>query len=86
MASVFRVNRNHEMNGNQIMYWGLQVGGGVFRSADPPSTGRWTFGEPTTSAFRFSLCFPCFFNLFKKEMSSWSTIKSFELRNNGFLC
>jgi len=38
MASVFRVNRNREMNGNLIMYWGLQVGCSVFRSADPPST------------------------------------------------
>ena len=39
MVPVFRVNRNHEMNGNQIMDWGLQVGGSVFRSANPPSTG-----------------------------------------------
>ncbi|HEY2495493.1 MAG TPA: type VI secretion system protein [Candidatus Angelobacter sp.] len=54
MTPVFRVNRNHEMNGNQIMDWSLQVGGSVFRSADPPSTGRWTFGEPVKLVLRWA--------------------------------
>jgi type VI secretion system protein ImpL len=48
------VNRNHEMNGNQIMDWSLQVGGSVFRSADLPSTGRWTFGEPVKLVLRWA--------------------------------
>jgi type VI secretion system protein ImpL len=54
IAPVFRVNRNHEMNGKQIMDWSLQVGGSVFRSADPPSTGRWTFGEPVKLVLRWA--------------------------------
>ena len=54
VAPVFRVNRNHEINGNQIIDWSLQVGGNAFRSADPPSTGRWTFGEPVNLVLRWA--------------------------------
>ena len=54
MAPVFRVNRNHEINGNQIIDWRLQVGSNTFLSTDPPSTGRWSFGEPVKLVLRWA--------------------------------
>lgn len=54
IAPIFRVNRNHEINGNQIIDWSLEVGGSTFRNADPPSTGRWTFGEPVKLVLRWA--------------------------------
>jgi type VI secretion system protein ImpL len=54
IAPVFRVNRNHEINGNQIIDWSLEVGPNTFRSADPPSTGRWIFSEPVKLVLRWA--------------------------------
>jgi type VI secretion system protein ImpL len=54
VVPAFRVNRNHETNGNQIIDWSLQVGGNTFRNLDTPSTGRWTFGEPVKLLLRWA--------------------------------
>jgi type VI secretion system protein ImpL len=53
-APAFRVNRNHEINGNQIIEWNLQANGNTFRNFDPPSTGRWTYGEPVQVMLRWA--------------------------------
>lgn len=54
VVPAFRVNRNHETNGNQIIDWSLQVGGNTFRNLDTPSTGRWSFGEPVKLLLRWA--------------------------------
>jgi type VI secretion system protein ImpL len=53
-APAFRVNRNHEINGNQIIEWNLQADGNTFRNFDPPTTGRWTYGEPVQVMLRWA--------------------------------
>jgi type VI secretion system protein ImpL len=56
LSPVFRVNRNpkHEINGNQIIEWDLQAGESLFRNFDPPSTGRWNYGDPVTVKLRWA--------------------------------
>jgi type VI secretion system protein ImpL len=54
LAPAFRVNRKHEVNGNQIIDWNLQIGGSTFRNSDPPSTARWTFGDPVRLMLRWA--------------------------------
>lgn len=51
---VFRVNRNHEMNGNQIIDWTLLVGNTTFQNSDPPKAGHWMFGQPVTLTLRWA--------------------------------
>lgn len=51
---VFRVNRNHEMNGNQIIDWTLLVGNTTFQNSEPPKTGHWMFGQPVTLTLRWA--------------------------------
>jgi type VI secretion system protein ImpL len=51
---VFRVNRGHEINGNQIIDWTLLSGNTTFRISDPAKTGHWTFGQPVTLTMRWA--------------------------------
>jgi type VI secretion system protein ImpL len=50
----FRVNRDREINGNQIIDWGLQAGAESFHYPDPQRTGRWNFGEPVKLTLRWA--------------------------------
>jgi type VI secretion system protein ImpL len=54
LVPVFRVNRNHEINGNQIIDWNLQVGENVFRKFDQPAKGHWTYNEPIKIILRWA--------------------------------
>jgi type VI secretion system protein ImpL len=50
----FRVNRDREINGNQIIDWSLQAGAESFHYPDPQRTGRWNFGEPVKLTLRWA--------------------------------
>ncbi|HET9184019.1 MAG TPA: type VI secretion system protein [Candidatus Angelobacter sp.] len=54
VAPTFRVNRNHEINGNQIIDWTLLVGSSRTQNSDPPATLHWTFGEPINLLLRWA--------------------------------
>jgi type VI secretion system protein ImpL len=51
---VFRANRGHEINGNQIMDWTFVAGNAVFRNSDPQKVGHWSFGQPVTLSLRWA--------------------------------
>jgi len=53
-APAFRVNRNREIGGNEIIDWALQVGDTTFRDSDKQKTGRWTFGDPVKLVLRWA--------------------------------
>lgn len=54
VAPSFRVNRNHEINGNQIIDWRLLVGGTSLQNSDPPATLHWSFGGPINLMLRWA--------------------------------
>jgi type VI secretion system protein ImpL len=51
---IFRVNTAHEVNGNQIIDWTLQVGTDTFRNQDPQRVGRWNYGDPVKLILRWA--------------------------------
>jgi type VI secretion system protein ImpL len=51
---VFRVNRAHEVNGNQIIDWSFAAGNTTFRNSDAPKIGHWSFGQPVTLTLRWA--------------------------------
>ena len=50
----FRVNRQQEMEGNQIINWGLQVGGQLFQMKEPEHPGRWRPGNQIRLTLRWA--------------------------------
>jgi len=50
----FRVNRNHEIEGNQIADWGLEVGQQSFQPRAKENTGHWKLGDPIRLSLRFA--------------------------------
>ncbi|MGH9412942.1 MAG: type VI secretion system protein [Terriglobales bacterium] len=46
VTPAFRVNREHEQGGNEIIGWKLTLGSRMFTPTQPPQTGRWVLGEP----------------------------------------
>jgi type VI secretion system protein ImpL len=50
----FRVNRDHESGGAQIIDWTLDVGRTKYRYLDKEMTGRWFFGEPVRLTLRWA--------------------------------
>jgi type VI secretion system protein ImpL len=46
VTPTFRVNRQRERGGNQIIAWTLRIGDQVFQSGAPALTGRWSLGQP----------------------------------------
>lgn len=51
---VFRTNRGHEINGNQIIDWTLAAGNAAFRNSDPLKIGHWSFGQPVALTLRWA--------------------------------
>lgn len=51
---AFRVNQAHEINGNQIIDWSLQVGNDTFHYRDAQRVGRWSYGEPVKLTLRWA--------------------------------
>jgi hypothetical protein len=50
----FRVNRANESGGNQIIDWGMQMGGQIFQQKDPEHSGRWHAGNPIRLSLRWA--------------------------------
>jgi hypothetical protein len=50
----FRVNRDAEIGGNQVVAWDLSVGRQMFRDTEPVKTGRWTSGDRIRLELRFA--------------------------------
>ena len=50
----FRVNRSREVEGNQVIDWGLQVGAQSFAYGAAPSTGRWKYGDSVQLTLRWA--------------------------------
>ena len=50
----FRVNRQQENEGNQIIDWGLQVGGQLFKQKEPEHPGRWRPGNQIRLTLRWA--------------------------------
>ena len=50
----FRADREHEVGGNQIADWTLQVGSDTFRASEPERKGTWSVGEPITLTLRWA--------------------------------
>lgn len=51
---AFRVNREHEEGGNQIIDWTLDVGAAKYRYLDKQMEGRWVVGEPVRLTLRWA--------------------------------
>ncbi len=51
---TFRVNRDQELGGNQIIDWSLQVGTDTFHASDPERKGHWTYGDPIILSLRWA--------------------------------
>jgi hypothetical protein len=54
VAPEFRVNRDSEIGGNQVVSWDLSVGRQTFRDTEPVKTGRWTSGDRIRLELRFA--------------------------------
>ena len=50
----FRVNREQEVAGNQIISWGLQVGGQLFQQKENEHPGRWRPGNQIRLTLRWA--------------------------------
>jgi hypothetical protein len=50
----FRVNRDREIGGAQIIDWTLDVGRAKYRYFDKELSGRWVFGEPVRLTLRWA--------------------------------
>jgi type VI secretion system protein ImpL len=50
----FRVHREGEIAGNQIIDWTMQVGGQIWRQSEPEHPGRWRPGNPIRLSLRFA--------------------------------
>ncbi|MFH1350713.1 MAG: type VI secretion protein IcmF/TssM N-terminal domain-containing protein [Pseudomonadota bacterium] len=53
-AVEFRVNKKHEIAGNQIIEWSLTVGEQEFRYKGEKNTGRWRLGDPIRLFLRWA--------------------------------
>lgn len=51
---AFRVNRSQEVEGNQIISWGLQVGGQLFHQNENEHPGRWRPGDQIRLTLRWA--------------------------------
>lgn len=60
VAIDFRVNRQAEVDGNQIMEWSLQSGAQIVRSGEAPHTVHWTYGTPISLTLRLAKDAPLF--------------------------
>ena len=50
----FRVNRDSESGGNQIIDWTLQIGNSAVHNGDPPTKIRWNYGDPVNLTLRWA--------------------------------
>ncbi len=50
----FRVNRRHEVGGNQIIDWSFEVGDQKIASRDVQKRGRWNAGDPVRLVMRWA--------------------------------
>ncbi len=51
---AFRVDRQEERGGNQIIGWTLRVGSESFQAHEPVRTGRWEVGMPVSLSLRWA--------------------------------
>lgn len=51
----FRVNRGHEVGGNQIFQWDFAVDGQAIDPGDIDPPGRWTYGEPVSLSLTWAI-------------------------------
>ncbi|WP_433964485.1 hypothetical protein [Tunturiibacter gelidiferens] len=51
---TFRVNRDQEIAGNQIIDWSFQVGTDVVHATDPPRKLHWSVGDPVQLSLRWA--------------------------------
>ncbi|MGI4859312.1 MAG: type VI secretion system protein, partial [Janthinobacterium lividum] len=54
LAVEFRVDRQAEVDGNQIIDWSLQSGSQIVQSGDAPHTVHWTYGTPISLTLRLA--------------------------------
>ena len=54
ITPVFRVNRDEESGGNQIIDWALQVGTDTFHVTDAERKGHWNYGDPVVLTLRWA--------------------------------
>lgn len=54
LTVLFRANRDHEVNGNQIIDWQMQVGQQEIRLAPVVQKLRWHLGDPIKLVFRYA--------------------------------
>jgi type VI secretion system protein ImpL len=54
LAVLFRANRDHEVNGNQIIDWQMQVGQQQIRLSPVAQKLRWHLGDPIQLVFRYA--------------------------------
>ena len=50
----FRVNREDESGGNQIIGWTLQIGNSAVHNGDPATKVRWNYGDPVSLTLRWA--------------------------------
>ncbi|MGE3540624.1 MAG: type VI secretion protein IcmF/TssM N-terminal domain-containing protein [Candidatus Tectimicrobiota bacterium] len=74
----FRVNKNRERGGNQIIDWQLLVGEQAVRARDPEHQSRWRFGEPLQVMLRWAKDAPL-------EPSSDGSLPQAEVRDGTVL-
>lgn len=53
-TAKFRTAREHEIGGEQIVDWTMQVGPDTIRSSDPERKLTWTVGQPITLTLRWA--------------------------------
>jgi type VI secretion system protein ImpL len=51
---TFRVNRDQEIAGNQIIEWTLQVGAETFHASDPERKAHWNYGDTIRLTLRWA--------------------------------